>query len=128
MTTRSPARTRARLCGTVFDAVHERLTRRFVEEAVEIAEEWARFGRTARLISRATRVATSLIAVLGPGNYRILSASRLAEALGRRRSPAPGPVAARAALRRDAAGQRGHPATSSEARMHAGGDQEHRHD
>jgi hypothetical protein len=45
------------------------LARRLVDhEAVEIADEWATTGWTARLISRATRVATSLIAVFGPGD------------------------------------------------------------
>jgi hypothetical protein len=52
MTTRFPAKTRARIRGTVFDALRERLIRRLVEsEAVEIAEEWARIGWTQRLIA-----------------------------------------------------------------------------
>jgi hypothetical protein len=35
-----------------------------------------------------------LITVLGPGEYRMMPLSRLGEAVGDRRSPAPGPVAA----------------------------------
>ncbi len=77
MTANQPATVRRRLRTGVVDAMRATLIRRFVEsEAVEIEDEWARCGWTQRLIARATRVATSLIAVFGPGDYLIITVDR----------------------------------------------------
>jgi hypothetical protein len=68
---------RVRIHDTPRDRVREVMVRRFVDaEAIEIAEEWATACWTQRLIARATRCATSLIAVFGPNGYRILATDR----------------------------------------------------
>ena len=77
MTTTPATRRSARFRGVVFDALRKRLIRQFVgSEAMEIEAAWAVCGWTQQLVRRATSLVTSLIAVFGPGDYRIIHIPR----------------------------------------------------
>jgi hypothetical protein len=107
---------RLRIHDTPRDQVRETMVRRFVDvEAVEIAEAWAQAGWTQPLIARATRCATSLIAVFGPGDYRIIAVDRWVDRGGPPQSGSGSSSISRGTLGRDAAGRRGHRALNSAA-------------
>jgi hypothetical protein len=57
----------------VLDQLREGLFRRLVDhEAAELEQTWAICGWTQQLVARATRLATSILTVYGPGAYRIV--------------------------------------------------------
>ena len=57
----------------VLDQLRECLFRRLVDhEAAELEQTWAICGWTQQLVARATRLATSILTVYGPGAYRIV--------------------------------------------------------
>jgi hypothetical protein len=68
---------RSRIHVTPRDHVREAMIRRFVlAEAVEIEDAVAQVGWTWPIVARACRVADSLLAVFGPGNYRLYAGDR----------------------------------------------------